>query len=53
MEMTYTPDRALAYNIDSWHADFLISVIGISNVVSRLSFGWLGKNDGIYTFIKT
>ena len=35
----YLPDRAMTMNIDPFKASFLISIIGISNTVSRLVCG--------------
>ncbi|CAD5116913.1 DgyrCDS5754 [Dimorphilus gyrociliatus] len=40
---TYIPERATeVFNIDTTRSAFLISIIGISNVSSRLLFAWIG-----------
>ena len=42
--MPYLIDRAVKqYNIPSSQAAFLVSIMGIANVCSRLAFGWIGK----------
>ena len=40
---TYTPGRAQHLDVNSTQSSFLVSIMGIANVVSRLAFGWIGK----------
>lgn len=43
----YLPDRAQQMGISKSNAAFLISVIGISNTVGRVVFGWLSDRECI------
>ena len=40
---TYTPERAQQLGVSPRQSSFLVSIMGIANVVSRLLFGWVGK----------
>ena len=43
---TYTPVRAeTMYDIPAKDASFLISIMGIANVLSRLTFGWIADRN--------
>ena len=39
---TYTPERAQKLGLSAGQSSFLVSIMGIANVVSRLTFGWIG-----------
>lgn len=51
---TYTTPRAIkVYNIPESTSDFLISIMGIANVVSRLCFGWIADRSQNIRFYMT
>lgn len=43
----YVPDRAGEHGIDKRNAAFLLSVIGIANMVGRVVFGWIADRDRV------
>ncbi|KAL5004781.1 hypothetical protein ScPMuIL_018237 [Solemya velum] len=47
MPFIYLPDRAVEAGIDKSKAAFLISVIGIANTISRVTFGWLSDKPWV------
>jgi len=42
---TYLPQRAIDSGMRTHQADFLLSIIGITNVLSRVVFGFIGNNS--------
>lgn len=49
---TYTPERARQLGVDSGSASFLVSIMGMANVGSRLIFGWLAdRSQGIRFYL--
>lgn len=46
---TYTPERASkVFGVEPSQASLLVSIMGLSNVASRLVFGWIGdRSEGI------
>ena len=42
---TYVPERAIAFGIAPTKASLLISIMGISNVLARLLFGWIADKS--------
>lgn len=42
---TYVPERARSLGVDSQSAAFLISIMGMANVGSRLLFGWVADRS--------
>ena len=43
---TFTPERAASYNIESSKCSLLVSIMALTNVVSRIVFGCLGDHIG-------
>jgi cyanate permease len=41
----YTPERARQYGVDASSASFLVSIMGMANVGSRLVFGWVADRS--------
>ncbi|ELU17411.1 hypothetical protein CAPTEDRAFT_225743 [Capitella teleta] len=49
---TYTPERARQLGIDSKSSSFLVSVMGMANVGSRLLFGWVAdRSKGVRFYL--
>ncbi|ELT98491.1 hypothetical protein CAPTEDRAFT_205609 [Capitella teleta] len=47
---TYIPERARQFGVDAQSASFLISIVGIANVASRLVIGWMADHSPTIRF---
>ncbi|WAR15242.1 MOT12-like protein [Mya arenaria] len=41
------PDEAISAGLSKYQATWLVSSIGITNIVSRIIMGWIGDRDGV------